>query len=118
MVEISEGQVMIVGVKKRRNSKDIYGLGKTVFRTITERIFTSQINPSTNRESHSDITCVELFERFDGRVPWGWPYVTTKTYLVVDICDSEEPASCAADKYATCQYRFRCFTANNKGLDK
>ncbi len=119
MVEISEGQVMIVGVKKRKTSKVAFGLGHVVNRVKRDRVVTDYESPHLSRESHTDKTLVHLFEELPGAVsPWTYPYVWTNTYQVVELCDSEEPASCEADKYEKCQYRFRCFTASNKGLDK
>ncbi len=110
---------MIVGVKKRRNSKVAYGLGHLVNRVQSDKITTHYEDPFQVHETHSDKTLVWLFEELPGQVsPWAYPYVWTNTYQVIELCDSEKPASCAAEQYEKCQYRFRCFTASNKGLDK
>ncbi len=107
---------MIVGVKRRRNSRDIYGLGQPVFRVERNVVRTFYNEPFRSNETHLDKIVVKLFEPRLTR--WGNDsHIWTNSYQVVEICDFDKPATCGAERYEKCPYRFKCFTASTKGLD-
>jgi hypothetical protein len=102
---------MIVGLKKRRASKEFYELG--VLNKITNKTETithyDGKKPITRRW-HTSCAFVRTFNPIQRgrRYKWVSDHICTRPYLIAKICDEMEPGKCKRD---SCPYRFRCYTS-------
>lgn len=106
---------MIVGLKKRRASKQFYELGVLDHVGIKTEVITyyDQKKPNVGHNFRRSWAVVRTFNPITrGRsYQWESDYIYTQPHLIVKICDEVEPAACKKDD---CPYRFRCFTSKVK----
>jgi len=100
---------MIVGVKKRSNSKDIFDLG--VLQEIRTRTYLVMDYTSKevvkSKDFYGSDALVILFDKLHRK--WSdSKYFWTKENRIIKICDNILPEEC---NNSDCKYRFKCMTS-------
>jgi hypothetical protein len=114
----TKGVILIVGLKKRRNSKKVYTLAvveleETLNHTVELKIDKAKyttlykwVPREINRKVHRYL--VRSFDRLN--LKWAEYRRWVPDYLVEKICDNTEPGKCSNQELVSCPYRFKCLT--------
>ena len=102
---------MIVGLKRRKTSKDFYDLGVT---TPKRSYYKCRVHWVGGKRIVDRFVLVRTFTPF---ILNRWfrherHYIWKRVDLIEKICDETKPANCKNDK---CPHRFRCFTTKIGG---
>jgi len=109
---------MVVGLKKRRNSKKFYDLA-VLDMTFEKREISTTYRKSgvvVSRDYRKGYAIIECFNTNVTRYGYslgGWR--TIRLDLFEKICDEDNPSKC---KNEGCKYRFQCYTSKTDIEDR